>query len=109
MKLPEIVKQALCTELYFSINDKTLSKSITNIVLWDYLLLNNKIEMLRLWINAFYGADALVESNEINEEYKMLFTTLDIIPSMIEAIDSSNASALVKELTKNHLCRYVYL
>lgn len=41
----------------------------------------------------------------INEEYKLLFNSLDIVPNMIEVIDSSSASTFIKNLTKNHLCR----
>lgn len=105
IKLPEDIKQALCTELYFSITEQSLSKNITNTMLWDYLLSNNKIELMRFWIDIYYGSDTIEEVNEVNEEYKSLFHTLDIIPDMIEAIDSSNASTLIKDLAKNHLCR----
>ncbi|XP_050480517.1 spatacsin isoform X1 [Bombus huntii] len=106
IKLPEDIKQALCTELYFSITEQSLLKNVTNIVLWDYLLSNNKIELMRFWIDIYYGNDTIEEINEINEEYKSLFRTLDIVPDMIEAIDSSDASTLIKDLAKNHLCRY---
>lgn len=105
IKLPEDIKQALCTELYFSITEQSLLKNVTNIVLWDYLLSNNKIELMRFWIDIYYGNDTIEEINEINEEYKSLFRTLDIVPDMIEAIDSSDASTLIKDLAKNHLCR----
>ncbi|KAK1131494.1 hypothetical protein K0M31_017777 [Melipona bicolor] len=106
MKLPEDIKQALCTELYFSTSQQSLSINITNIILWDYLLSNNKIELLKFWIDTYYDSSTLEEVNEINEKYKSLFNTLDIVPNMIEAIDSSNASTLIKDLVKNHLCRY---
>ncbi|PBC28068.1 Spatacsin [Apis cerana cerana] len=84
IKLPEIIKQSLCTELYFSLNEQSLSKNITNNILWDYLLSNNKIVPIKFWIDTYY----------------------DIVPNMIEAIDSSSASTFIKNLTKNHLCRY---
>ncbi|XP_017759699.1 PREDICTED: spatacsin [Eufriesea mexicana] len=106
IRLPEIVKQALCTELYFSTTDQSLSINITNNILWNYLLSNNNIVLIKFWIDIYYGSNTTEELNEINEEYKSLFNTLDIVPSMIEAIDSSNASPLIKDLTKNHLCRY---
>ncbi|XP_076620109.1 spatacsin isoform X1 [Colletes latitarsis] len=106
VKLPENIKQALCTELYFSITEQNLLKNITNIVLWDYLLSTNEIEMIKFWIDIYYNENAIRESNDIYEKYKFLFTTMDIIPDMIDAIDSSNASNLVKDLIKNHLCRY---
>lgn len=105
IKLPEDIKHALCTELYFSITEQSLLKNVTNIVLWDYLLSNNKIELMRFWIDIYYGSDTIKEINEINEEYKSLFHTLDIVSDMIEAIDSSDASTLIKDLAKNHLCR----
>ena len=105
MKLPENIKQALCTELYFSTSQQSLSTNIINIILWDYLLSNNKIELLKFWIDTCYGNSTLEEVNEINEKHKSLFNTLDIVPNMIEAIDSSNASILIKDLVKNHLCR----
>nr|XP_012135131.1 PREDICTED: spatacsin isoform X2 [Megachile rotundata] len=105
IKLPEIVKQSLCTELYFSITNHTLSTNITNDVLWDYLLSNNKIEMIQFWIDSYYGDNVMSESIDINDDLKSLFTSLNITSDMIESIDSSNASSLVKDLTKNHLCR----
>ncbi|XP_012135133.2 spatacsin isoform X4 [Megachile rotundata] len=106
IKLPEIVKQSLCTELYFSITNHTLSTNITNDVLWNYLLSNNKIEMIQFWIDSYYGDNVMSESIDINDDLKSLFTSLNITSDMIESIDSSNASSLVKDLTKNHLCRY---
>lgn len=106
IKLPEIIKQSLCTELYFSLNEQSLSKNITNNILWDYLLSNNKIVPIKFWIDTYYGNNTIEESNMINEEYKLLFNSLDIVPNMIEAIDSSSASTFIKNLTKNHLCRY---
>lgn len=109
IKLPETVKQALCTELYFSITEESLSKNITNTVLWDYLMSNNKIEMIKFWIDTYYNGNAVEESNDVIKEYKSLFTTMDITSDMIDTIDSSSASNLVKDLIKNHLCRYVLL
>ncbi|XP_076236055.1 spatacsin isoform X2 [Calliopsis andreniformis] len=106
IKLPDTIKQALCTELYFSITDQSLLKNITNTVLWDYLLSNNKIEMIKFWIDVYYNGTTLEESNDINEEYKSLFTAMNITPDMIECIDFSSASNLIKNLIKNHLCRY---
>ncbi|XP_076176182.1 spatacsin isoform X3 [Ptiloglossa arizonensis] len=106
IKLPESVKQALCTELYFSITEESLSMNITNTVLWDYLLSNSKIEMIKFWIDTYYNGNAIEESNGINEKHKSLFTTMNILPNMVEGIDSSNASDLAKDLIKNHLCGY---
>ncbi|XP_076375987.1 spatacsin isoform X2 [Megalopta genalis] len=106
IKLPECIKEALCTELYFSINEHSLLKHITNIVLWDYLLSNNQIEMIKYWIDIQYNGNSNEQSSDIIEEHKSLFATMNIVSDMHEHIDSSNASDLVKNLIKNHLCRY---
>lgn len=106
IRLPEAVKQALCTELYFSITEQSLSRNITNAVLWDYLLSNDKIELIRRWIDIYYNGNAIEKLNDIGVEYKSLFATMTITSDMIETIDSSNASNLVKDLIKNHLCRH---
>lgn len=103
------MKRALCTELYFSVTEQSLSRNITNTVLWDYLLSNNKIELIRLWIDTYYNGNEIEEPNDIDDEYKSLFATMTITSDMIETIDSSNASNLVKDLIKNHLCRYVFV
>jgi len=108
MKLPENIKQALCTELYFSLNDPQILGSVSNTILWDYLLSNNKINEIRLWIDAYCNPDILQNSNEINHHLKSLFLTLNITSDMIEYIDSSNASNLIKDLTTDYLSRYVF-
>lgn len=107
MKLPQNIKQALCTELYFSLNDPDILGDVSNIVLWDYLLSNNNINALKLWIDTKYNQGALQDSHEVDQHLKALSANLDITSEMIECIDSSNASNLIKDLTKNHLCRYV--
>ncbi|GAB1864875.1 Spatacsin [Camponotus japonicus] len=106
MKLPENIKQALCTELYFSLNDPQILGSVSNTILWDYLLSNNKINEIRLWIDAYCNPDILQNSNECNHHLKSLFLTLNITSDMIEYIDSSNASSLIKDLTTDYLSRY---
>lgn len=109
MKLPENIQQALCTELYFSLNDPQILGSVSNTILWDYLLSNNKINEIRLWIDAKCNPDILQNSNEINHHLRSLFETLNITSDMIEYIDSSNANSLIKDLTKDYLSRYVFV
>ncbi|XP_072747233.1 spatacsin [Anoplolepis gracilipes] len=106
MKLPENIKQALCTELYFSLNDPQILGSVSNTILWNYLLSNNKINAIKLWIDAKCNPDILKNSNEMDHHLKSLFINLNITSDMIECIDSSNASNLMKDLTKDYLSRY---
>ncbi|KAL6426524.1 hypothetical protein ACFW04_009151 [Cataglyphis niger] len=107
MKLSENIKQALCTELYFSLNDPQILGNVSNTILWDYLLSNNKINAIRLWIDArCENQDILQNSDEIDHHLKSLFINLNITSDMIEYIDSSNASSLIKDLTKDYLSKY---
>ncbi|XP_011684393.1 PREDICTED: spatacsin [Wasmannia auropunctata] len=106
MKLTPNIEQALRTELYFSLNDPEILGNVSNSTLWDYLLCNNKIEALKVWIDARYNPDAPQTSDEMDHHLKSLFANLTITSDMIDNIDSSHASDLVKHLTKNHLCRY---
>lgn len=107
MNLPQNIEQALRTELYFSLNNPEILGNVSNNILWDYLLSNNKINALKIWIDVKYNPDVIENSDKIDQHLKSLFTNLDITPDMIDHIDSSNASELGKNLTKNHLCRYV--
>lgn len=107
VKLPQNIKQPLCTELYVSLSDPDILENVSGMTLWDNLLSNNKINILRLWIDTRYNPDTLQTSDKIDHSLKSLFTNLDITTDMVECIESSNASDLVKDLTKNYLCRYV--
>ncbi|KAL0117009.1 hypothetical protein PUN28_010108 [Cardiocondyla obscurior] len=106
IKLPQNIEQALRTELYFSLDNPEVLGNVSNNILWNYLLSNNKINALRMWIDAKYNPDIPKISDEIDEHLKSLFINLDITPDMIDYIDSSKASDLSKNLTKNYLCRY---
>ncbi|KAG7198542.1 hypothetical protein KM043_005909 [Ampulex compressa] len=106
MTLPQNVKKALCTELYFSTTNELIVDNVTNTSTWDYLLSNNEVRMIQFWIDAYYNDDTLKISIDINDNLKSLFCKLKITSEMIEFIDSSNASNLIKDLIKSHLCRY---
>jgi len=108
MKLPQNIEEALRTELYFSLNDSEILGNVSSNILWDYLLSNNKINTLKIWIDTKYNSDDSQISDKIDPHLKSLFTNLNITPDMIDYIDSSNAGDLVKNLAKNHLCRYAY-
>jgi len=82
---------------------------VSNIILWDYLLSNNEIKILKLWIDAKYNQDAFQKTDEIEHHLKSLLTNLSITSDMVESIDSTNASDLTKHLMKNHLSRYVII
>lgn len=107
VKLSQNMKQALCTELYYTLNNLDISENVSNTTLWDYLLSNNKINVLRLWIDTKYNPDILQKSDEIDHHLNSAFKNLDITSDMIEYIDFSDASHLAKDLIKNYLCRYV--
>lgn len=107
MKLPQNIEEVLRIELYFSLDNPEILGNVSNNILWNYLLSNNKINALRMWIDVKYNPDVLEISDKIDQHLQSLFTNLDITSEMIDHIDFSNASNLVKNLTKNDLCRYV--
>ncbi|KAK2583208.1 hypothetical protein KPH14_009228 [Odynerus spinipes] len=107
INLPETVKQALCTELYMQLFEPKLLSNVTNNVVWNYLLLYNKIDAIQYWIDQRYNANGTVEKiYKVNDNLKQLLDDFTITPEMIEWIDQSNANNIIKDLTKNHLCRY---
>ncbi|XP_047365730.1 spatacsin isoform X2 [Vespa velutina] len=107
INLPENIKQALCTELYIQLFEPKLLRNMTNSVVWDCLLLYNKIDTIKYWIDKRYNTNVITEGTyEIDENLKDLIDNLTITPEMIEHIDLSDANNLIKDLTKNHLCRY---
>ncbi|XP_043488145.1 spatacsin [Polistes fuscatus] len=107
INLPENIKQALCTELYIQLFEPKLIRNTTSSVVWNCLLLYNKIDTIKYWIDKRYNTNAIIkETYEINENFKELVDNLIITPEMIEQIDLSDANNLIKELTKNHLCKY---
>ncbi|XP_035737182.1 spatacsin-like isoform X2 [Vespa mandarinia] len=107
INLPENIKQALCTELYIQLFEPKLLRNMTNSVVWDCLLLYNKIDTIKYWIDKRYNVNVITEGTyEIDENLKDLIDNLTITPEMIEQIDLSDANNLIKDLTKNHLCKY---
>jgi len=109
IKLPQNIREALCTELYFSLGNPEILGDVSNTILWDYLLSNNEIKILKLWIDAKYNQDVFQKTDDIEHYLKSLLTNLSITSDMIESIDSTNASDLTKHLTKNHLSKYVII
>lgn len=105
--LPQIIKQALCTELYMLYFEPNLLNNLTNNVVWNYLLLHNKIDAIRYWIDKKYNTNVIVKTlYKVDDNLKQLFDNFTITTEMIEWIDQSDASNIIKDLTKNHLCRY---
>lgn len=108
INLPENIKQALCTELYIQLLEPKLLRNMTNSVVWNCLLLYNKIDTIKYWIDKRYNANAITEGTyEIDENLRDFIDNLTITPEMIEQINLSDANNLIKDLTKNHLCKYV--
>ncbi|XP_043283377.1 spatacsin [Venturia canescens] len=100
-QLPEDVKSALITDLYFYTNQSYLGNKLTNTVLWDYLLSHNKIQLIEAWIDAKYSNSEMIEHGKIDA-----FSRLEIVEDMIESVETSSATNPVKELVLNRLSNY---
>lgn len=104
--VPDRIKSALITELYFYTDEMYLLKRLKNTVLWDYLLSINNIDLLVTWIDTKYRdtSETPVDENNANSLGEA-FRELDITEDMIEFIEKSNAANPIKELVLNRFSR----
>ncbi|XP_011500198.1 PREDICTED: spatacsin [Ceratosolen solmsi marchali] len=108
INLPESIKDALYTELYFHHYDPSITVYLKNDVVWDFLLMNNKLDLIKLWIDFNFNnsKDFIPKNIEHIEDLQKLFTNLKITDTMISSVETSNAMVLVKQLVLNSLSRY---
>jgi predicted component of type VI protein secretion system len=80
---------------------------LKNDIVWDFLLINNKLDLIKLWIDFnFNNSEDFVPDNvEHIEDLKQLFTNLKITDAMISSVETSNGLLLVKQLVLNYLSR----
>ncbi|KAL7289760.1 hypothetical protein TKK_0016361 [Trichogramma kaykai] len=108
LKLPQKMKDALYTELYFYCYKPEIVAYLKDNVVWDYLLANNKLDLLKFWIDLYYSSDKSLDlsSNLERSDIQLLLSTLKITNEMISSIESSNAMPLVKNEIFNYLSSY---
>ncbi|XP_058809210.1 spatacsin [Phymastichus coffea] len=108
INLPQSIKDALYTELYFYHYEPNIVAYLKSEVVWDYLLANNQIELIKFWIDKnFNNSDNLtINISEHRSDIQLLLANLKITDSMISSIDMSNGMLLVKNLILNYLSRY---
>ena len=107
INLPQSIKDALYTELYFYHYEPNIVAYLKNDVVWSFLFSNNKIELLKLWIDLnFNNTENLIDNNsEHRSDIQLLFTNLKITEEMIASIESSNATLPINNLILNYLSR----
>ncbi|XP_074094881.1 spatacsin [Cotesia typhae] len=105
LNLDDHLKDSLITELYFITLESSLSSKLKTEIVWDYLLLNNKIDFLINWIDVHYNKRENINSHSENIEFE-IFSKLNITSDMIERIDTSDVTVPGKLLILNHLARY---
>lgn len=107
INLPTSIKDALYTELYFNFYEPNIVAHLKSEVVWDYLLTNNKLELIKFWIDLNFGDADNVNLNNVESEsdVKLLFTNLKITDKMIALIESSNGMPSISNLVLNHLSR----
>ena len=97
------MKNTIYTELYFNKFDPKIVKKLENCQVWNYLLINNEIDLLKKWININYGN----ETEEIDDKnnLKQVFGNLNITLDMISSVENSNVMIPVSQTILNYLCR----
>lgn len=107
LNLPSNIKTPLLTELYFHTYEACLSRKLRSSAVWDYLLTEDKIELLMQWTDRKFENSKLEdEKEESKSEVIQVFDRLEITPEMIEKIEQSNMSFPFREILLNHLCKY---
>jgi hypothetical protein len=80
---------------------------------WSYLLIANRIDLLKMWADQQYSnQNSTVSSNIQNEKevafiekLKILFSSWEITTDMVDAISSKDCLKTTKEFTLDHLSR----
>lgn len=104
--LPQSIKDAFYTELYFYCYEPNIVAYLKSDVVWDFLLATNEIDLIKLWIDLIYGdSENVTPSNNHRNEVQLLFTNLKITTTMIDSIESSNGMPITIDLILNHLSR----
>lgn len=107
INLPQSIKDALYTELYFYHYEPNIVAYLKSEVIWDYLLANNQIEMIKFWIDLNFNdsKNLTLSNNEHRSDIQLLFTNLKITDKMISSVDTSNGMTFFNNLLLNYLSR----
>ncbi|XP_046739690.1 spatacsin isoform X2 [Diprion similis] len=105
IQMPEDVKTILYTDLYFHTFQAELAENLSSQIVWDYLLMRNKVDLISFWIDINYGAHP---SNPppIDKDLREVLKHLKITGSMIDSIQQSSAANITKEVVLDYLGRY---
>ncbi|KAJ8669006.1 hypothetical protein QAD02_000265 [Eretmocerus hayati] len=104
---PQSIKDALYTEIYFYCYEPEIVAYLKNTVLWDYLLTNNRVDLIKLWIDLSFGeSDSLLFGDEHRSDIRLLFTNLKITDDMVSSVEISNGMDHTKNIVLNYLSRY---
>ncbi|XP_024937810.1 spatacsin isoform X2 [Cephus cinctus] len=109
MQLAMEIKLALCTEIYFHIYDPTINEQLQNSVVWNYLLMTNRYDMICFCIDMNYSS-SLTDNERINENInnnvKNILSNLKITKDMVQLLDKTNIPVITSEFVLNYLSRY---
>ncbi|XP_014213188.1 spatacsin [Copidosoma floridanum] len=103
IQLPPGVRDALFTELYFYTREPTAVAYLKTDVVWSYLLTNNRLDLIKLWIDVAFGRAI---GNAFNDGVGALFEHWNITDEMVAAVESSHGMRHVNDLVLGHLSRY---
>lgn len=107
INLPQSIKDAMYTELYFYHYEPNIAASLKNSRVWDFLLANNRTDLLKLWIDLNYdeSENSIVSSDEHRSDIQLLLANLKITDAMVDSVESSNGMLPINNLILNYLSR----
>ena len=103
LNLSQDIKNAIYTELYFNKFDPKIVSKLENVTVWNYLLINNRIDLVKNWISINYESDS--KEVDVEDKVKQTFCNLKITEDMISFLEKSNATIPVIQSILNFLCR----
>ncbi|XP_046417666.1 spatacsin isoform X2 [Neodiprion fabricii] len=105
IQMPEDLKIIICTDLYFHTFQGELVEYLSSQIVWDYLLMRNKVDLILFWIDINYGVHQLNPSSKDKELYEAL-KHLKITDNVIDSTQQSSAASITKEVVLDYLGRY---
>lgn len=100
----------LYVELYFHRYEPLVVAYAKGQVVWDILLANNRVDLVKLWIDLDFGdsADMLLDSDKDRSDIRLLLSNLRTTDAMTDVVEASSGMPLFNNFILNYLCRYLY-
>ncbi|KAK4884275.1 hypothetical protein RN001_000546 [Aquatica leii] len=96
------------TQLFFKCYDDNIKQFVTAECAWKFLLKNNNVDLLKLWIRTYFSkcSDLNTLNEEVCDGIGVLFANLSINEDMVDSIPNLNVSFDLQEVIYNELSQF---